>query len=382
MCRSHDAESGYAMGKPNEAELLFKADAKFVSEIVKNFSSFEPVEKAYGTLAIFSFAAKMAFYDAPKTAFESVSNQLAAWGKQLGADARNQTLAELTQSDGTVYSCLKDSEGNFVFSCAREEEVQSVNLDQMMRATGAIQQFKDDLGEVYEETQLLINPYNHLTEVTHRSDGEVDAEGVIVGKPTLERLDKFFDLADIAYQPNNLDVQPNFSDSTFELKNMSPTQASAVLNNLNVSLSGSVSDELDNWFNEAEAIRLQAYQWNTVDTTLQNLWVNGNDNTLAAYDLQSVMESHQAEWDASIGAWNYNNSLPAFETPQYPPQYPPQFSTDTLSNFESSLSDFDLGFENSPYGNVSFADFGYSGGWSDGGSASDNWSNSYIDPLA
>ncbi len=377
MCRSHDAESGYAMGKPNEAELLFKADSKFVSGLVTNFSSFEPVEKAYGTLAIFSFAAKMAFYDAPKTALEGVSNQIAAWGKQLGADARNQTLAELTQSDGTVYSCLQDSEGNFVFSCAREDEVQSVTLDEMMRATGAIQQLKDDFGDVYEETQLIINPYNHLTEVTHRSDGDVDAEGVIVGKPTLERLEKFFDLADIAYQPNNFDVQPNFSDSTFGVEDENSTQASALLNHLNVHLSGSSEDELDRWFADAEAIRLQAYQWNAVDKTLQNLWLNGNDTTLAAYDLQSVMASNNAEWDTQTGTWDYLDLPPTFEVEQYIPQ----FSIESINDFEYSLSDFDLGLENSPYGNVSFADYGYSVWWGDGGSSSDNWSNSYIDPL-
>lgn len=240
MCRLHDSEYGYAMGKSNESALLFKADSNFVSSIVKNFSSFEPVEKAYGTLAIFAFSAKLAFYDAPKSAFENISNQIAAWGKQLGTDARSQTLAELTQTDGTVYSCLKDSEGNFVFSCARDDETQSVTLDHAMRATGALQQFKDTFGDVYEETQLRINPHNNITEVIHRSEGDIDAEGVIVGKPTLKRLDTFFDLADVSHAPTNPDDPSHTVDADYALNDAAPTQASAVLNNLNVSLTENV----------------------------------------------------------------------------------------------------------------------------------------------
>lgn len=386
MCRVHDAESAYAMGKPNEAELLFRADAKFVSELIKNFSSFEPVEKAYGTLAIFSFAAKMVFYDAPKTVLEGVNNQIVAWSKQLGTDARNQTLAELTQSDGTVYSCLKDSEGNFVFSCTREDETQSVTLDQMMRATGAMQQFKDIFGDVYEETQLLINPLNNITEVTHRSDGDVDAEGVIVGKPTLERLDTFFDLANVSYTPEHPEYPPDFFEPEHGVKDVNSTQASAVLSQMNIQLTDSVEDELDRWFAEAEAIRLQAYRWDAADKALQDLWLNGNDNTLAAYDLQSVMDSHHAEWNASMGHWDHVNTPPDFATP---PSIP-QFTAESIDNFEYSLSDVDLGLDTSDLAN---ADYGYPGWWGDGGSSlSDwsgnsagsgfgSWSNSYIDPL-
>ena len=244
----------------------------------------------------------------------------------------------------------------------------------------------DEYGHIQEETIVDINSSSRISEITHFTDGEVDVEGVIVGIPTQEKFDQFFNLANTTIANDQSEQLLLPEDQVGAARD----NASELLSSMNVSLTENVSDELDNWFNEAEAIRLQAYQWNSTDKTLQNLWVNGNDNTLAAYDLQSVMESHQAEWDASIGAWNYNNSLPAFETPQYPPQYPPQFSTDTLSNFEYSLSDFDLGLEHSELAN---ADYGYPGWWGDGGSpssdgsdsafsmGSNSWSNSYIDPL-
>jgi hypothetical protein len=316
------------MGKPNESELLFKADSTFVSEIIKNFSTFEPIEKSYGTLAVVAFSTKMAFYDAPKTAFENVTNKIAAWGKQFAADARNQMLAELTQTDGTIYSCLKDSEGNFVFSCAREDETQSVTLDHMLRVTGAMQQFKDNYGEIYEETQININPANGISEVTHLSDGEVDAEGVIVGKPTLDKLDRFLDLANASYSPQDSDHIINLPGTDHGLQDEHHTQASAVLDNLNIRLTDTVADELDNWFAEAEAIRLQAYRWDTADKSLKNLWLYGGDNTLAAYDLQSVMEANTDE--SSGSPWNAIYPLPGFDTPSSLPPIP----TESLTDYE------------------------------------------------
>jgi hypothetical protein len=378
LCRNHDLEYEHAAGKPNESELLFKADSTLVSGIIKNFSTFEPTEKAYGTLAIVAFSAKMAFYDAPSTVFQNVTQQIAVWGKQFAASARNQTLAELTQTDGTIYSCLKDSEGNFVFSCAREDETQSVTLDHMLRVTGAIQQFKDNFGEIYEETQININPANGISEVTHIADGEVDAEGVIVGKPTLDKLDRFLDLANASYSPQNSDHIINLPGTDYGLHDEHHTQASSVLDNLNIRLTDTVADDLDNWFAEAEAIRLQAYRWDTADKSLKNLWLYGGDNTLAAYDLQSVME---ANMEVSSGSpWNAVYPLPEFDTPSSLPPIPSEYLTD----YEYSLSDVDLGLDNSTFVYSDVIDYGFDGDqgwWNGGGFSSYDWSSSYIDPL-
>ena len=89
-------------------------------------------------------------------------------------------------------------------------------------------------------------------------DGNIDAQGVIVGKPTLEKLDKFFDLANASYQPMGSDQAINLPNSALENRDGNYTQASAILDDLNIHLSDNVADELDNWFAESEAIRLQA----------------------------------------------------------------------------------------------------------------------------
>lgn len=378
LCRSHDAEYGNAVAKSNESELIFKADSKFVSEIIKNFNSFEAVEKEYATAAIIGFGAKIAFYDGPKAAIESITNKMTAWGKQFTADARNETLAELTQTDGTVYTCLKDTEGNFVFQCERDDETQSVTLDHMLRATGALQQFKDNFDEIYEETQIKINPANGITEIIHTVDGEIDAEGVIVGKPTVEKLDKFFDLANASYSSQGLDQAINLPGTDLDLQDDHRTQASAVLDNLNIRLTDSVADELDNWFAEAEAIRLQAYRWDTPDKTLKDLWLYGADNTLAGYDLQSVADAHP-DWYSS-DLWNAPYPLRGFDTPSgLPPIH-----LDAMNDYDYSLSDIDLGLDNSAFTYSDSIDQGYYGNmdwWSNGSYSPYLGSSSYIDPL-
>ena len=380
LCRSHDLEYERAVGKPNESELLFKADSTLVSGIIKNFSAFEPVEKTYGTLAVFAFATKIAFYDTPRAAFESITNKIAVWGKEFGTSARNQTLAELTYTDGTIYSCLKDSEGNFVFRCERGDETQAVTLDHMLRVTGAMQQFKDNFDEIYEETQININPANGISEITHVSDGEIDVEGVIVGKPTLQKLDKFFDLANASYSPQNTDQVIHLPGEDLGLPGEHRTQASSVLDNLSIRLTDSVADELDNWFAEAEAIRLQAYRWDSPDKTLKNLWLNGSDNTLAAYDLQLVME---ADPELSNGStWNALYPLQGLDSPSSLPPVPTEFPDD----FQHSLSDVDLGLDNSSFVYSDTMNLGGSFNssdleWSPGNYSPYDWSGSYVDPL-
>lgn len=373
-CKFHDVKTAYAIGKSNESELILKADTEFVSDLIKNFSSFQPVEKVYAAAAIIGFAAKIALYDIPKAIVENIANEIMAWGKQISADTREQTLAELTQSDGTVYYCLKDSEGNFVFNCSSEYETQSVTLDEMMKITSLHQQLKDDDGEVYGETRIDINSSSGISEVTQIYDGEVDTEGVIVGKITQEKLDKFFDLADASYQKQSSNYELNLPDLDSSLQFRSEAKASEVLDHLNIQLNDNVADELDHWFAESEAIRLQAYRWDTADQSLQKLWLNGNENTLAAYDLQSIMEYDDMQWNALPGSWKLLDWSSSFDTPPTIPR----LSSDIINDFEHSLSDVDLGLDSSTYSNP---DYGYEGWWNSSGNAASDWSNSYIDPL-
>ena len=44
-CKFHDVKTAYAIGRSDERDLIFKADMEFVSELIKSFPSFQPVEK-------------------------------------------------------------------------------------------------------------------------------------------------------------------------------------------------------------------------------------------------------------------------------------------------------------------------------------------------
>ncbi|MEY4717973.1 MAG: hypothetical protein RL563_591 [Pseudomonadota bacterium] len=368
QCKYHDRDYYLARGQKNEAELIAQADVRFIKGVIADYDSMTLNEKSYALLAIPAFAAKISLYDLPQAIVGNVSKQITEWGKQIGESSVNQTLAELTQTDGTTYSCLKDSEGNFVFSCTKDDETQSVTLDAMMNITGASQQLFDEFGDVYQETTIDIG--NGISEISHRTDGIIDAQGVIVGKINQAKLDQFIELAN-----ETLDTR-DASDAILDADPHQPQQhesefkVAQLLGSLGVNVTETAHDELDNWFAQSEAIRLQAYRWDQADKSLQDLWLYGSDNTLAAYDLQSVMQAHDIDWDAGAGSWDSQDFLPTFEDAQF-------LSNDSHA-FEYSLSDFDLGIDHSPLGSIDYnpsilPHFD---------SATDvDWSSGYIDPV-
>lgn len=367
QCKIHDRNYMLAEGKPNERELISQADLQFLTNIKANYANLTAEEKYYASLAIPTFSFKYNIYD--KLMLSSTEIKINETIAYLNEKLDLPKEASFIDQNGNVLSRTTDEEGKITISYKTASESISVTMNKDLRLAEASQTISDDSGKITEETQLSVNPTNGISEITHLTNGEVDIKGVIVGSLSQEKLNQFAELS-------NSDIQQSdwHDDGANEpLSGSDPIASNAnateLLGKLKVGFNENSAQEINDWFAEADPIRLQAYHWDKVDKNLQNLWYYGTDSTLAAYDQQSVMEANHIEWNADTGQWNYPDWLP--------PADMDQFSLDYVNSFEYSLSDIDLGFENAP---VNVYDYNPSDGWN-GSTSSDSWSNSYIDPL-
>ena len=373
QCRIHDRNYMLAAGQKNEAELIAQADLQFIKGIAANYDSLTSIEKYYASIAIPAFSAKYFFYDSPSFLMSSLKSKISEAINDFNKKSDAQKEVTYTDPEGNTGSYVKKDDGTRIVSYSNQEEKQEITLDEAMRLTGAHQELFDQYGQLTDEIEFDINNFNEITEITYRSGGEIEAEGVIIGKINQKKVEQFVDLADAS----NADIEkfnsspneaflPNSEVSALNMK------ASSLLDSFDINVNDNARLEINQWFDDAEAIRLQAYHWDTVTKDLSNLWFFGNDNTLAAYDLQAVMEANHVEWAPDFTSWNFTDSLPL------PDQT--QFSLNDANAFEFSLSDVDLGIDTSTAGGMYF-NSGESMFWDEDSFSSQSWSNSFIDPL-
>lgn len=370
ICQDHDQSYFFAEGKPNEYILKAKADSYFVDRIEKNFELFSELEKPYASLAGPLFSAKYSVVDKPTVDLLNFIDKINHSIENLIKKSGTPKEVSLTDQDGNTISRTIDDDGKITLSYNTADESQSLTLDEMMRLTGASQQFMDESGEVYEETQISVNNASGISEITHITDGKIDAEGVIVGKLSQEKLDQFAELANSA-TPQTSDGSDSDLGALLPDTQVSAASfnASGLLDSMNVHIDDLAAQEVNDWFADADPIRLQAYQWDHIDKNLQNLWAYGNEDTLAAFDLQSVMDANDIEWDADLGGWDYPDSLSSLDGSG--------LDFGDFNSFEYSLSDIDLGLGNDAQYNV---DYSYNA-WANDSSFGGDWSGSYLDPL-
>ncbi len=110
------------------------------------------------------------------------------------------------------------------------------------------------------------------------------------------------------------------------------------------------------------------------DERLRNIWLSENDTSLVTYDLQSVISTENMGWNESSHSSNY---LDSHLMTDYSGSAT-QLSTDTLTSYQHSLSDIDLGSDNSYYKTTQYTRDNLELNIDSLGSG---WSNSYIDPL-
>ncbi len=140
--------------------------------------------------------------------------------------------------------------------------------------------------------------------MAHSDGKQVQFDGVVVGKLTQEKLDTFADLGSaMAGLPGTTD------QSSLEHKPAAQS-AKGMLSALDVPVNGGGMDTLDDWFEQADALVLEPYRWETVDQTLRNFWQKGTEDTLLAYDLGSALE--EAGWDFGSGEWLAPDLHPVF----------------------------------------------------------------------
>ncbi len=216
-----------------------------------------------------------------------------------------------------------------------------------------------------------MNLDSSVTEITHFTYGEEDLNGVIVGSLTQEKLDQFAELGSLALEfpasPELPAVDPDAADfSSFDL-----------FDSLNVALDPHALDEFDTWFGNVDPILIEPYHWERVDSSLENFWYYGNDQTLAAYDLGDVIQ--EANWRPDFWAddWELPNIDPWFsyaspDSYEYVPE--PVYYTAPYGGTSDYGSSYSWSSDFSYFGSSgSYGSYGY-------GSQSDYFF-SYIDPL-
>lgn len=288
-CKVHDIAYIEAEGLPNESALKTNADLRFIKSIFSSFDSFTPGEKAYAAAAVTAFMAKLALYDAPSTVLAGLKND---FGKVTDYIAKNSTPTDpfvVLGDEKIVHSMLVDAEGNVVLSRSDDQKTITLSLGAELDKAEFVQQQLNEYGEVYDETRIDANLQSSIFELTHSSDGVEDLQGVVVGKLTQDKLDQFVELGLVALDPDTpADNAAGDSEAT-------GGAASTVLSSLNVTLDHQAVDALDLWFDNADALVLEPYRWESVDATLQAFWQTGSDQVLAAYDLGATLDDAQGQ---------------------------------------------------------------------------------------
>ncbi len=318
--------------------------------------------------------AKLAFYDAPATVLTGLKND---FGKVTDYIAKNSTPTDpfvVIGDEKTVHSVLVDADGNVVLSRSDDQATITLSLGAQLDKAEFIQQQINEYGEVYDETRIDANLQSSIFELTHSSDGVQDLQGVVLGKLTQDKLDQFVELGMAALDP---DAPADNAEGDSEATGGA---ASTVLSSLNVALDDEALDELNLWFDDAEALVLEPYRWESVDANLQAFWNTNSDQVLAAYDLGAALDD--AGWTPEVGAggWVPPDLQPMFFEPASPAGTPDPIFLPAYEDFLPSYQGYMPAYEDFLDGSLSWSstwspssDFGASSGGFDG--------SSYIDPL-
>lgn len=340
ICKEHDLAYYEAMGKPNEAELVAQADLKLLSQITEKFDSFIFEEKAYALLAYPAFVAKSFTYDVTKIIFSKIADGFEKIGSFVFENSTPRSPFVEFPGEYFPRSCLVDSEGNFVLSCDRDNQEQIMKLDGQLNSLSLLQHSIDEAGNISEEMTVRFNFDSSIAELTHSTEGVEDLKGVVIGPVTQEKIDQFCELGSFA-----IDF-PASQEASALAPEANDFPAIALFDSFEIPLDSYALADFTSWFDEANSILIEPYQWERVDSSLENFWYYGNDQTLAAYDLGDVIEDANWRPDFWSEDWLQPNLDPWFSgSEQFSDSYFPEpvYYSDPngISNFgDDYFSDF------------------------------------------
>lgn len=349
-CKEHDLAYKAAEGRPDEAKLIMQADIQLISRVANSYSSLEPIERPYAAMVFAGFVAKLP-YDGVSLLTSGVKSQINEILSDILEGSTPQDPFIMIYEGSIKHSIGSDSEGNIVLSRSDEHELMQLTFDSQLTEATFIQQQRDESGRTVESTAIYADRDSSTFELAHTRDAVEDLRGVIVGPITQEKLDQFSELGSLALNlPKQTDI-PTSDINTVDMISRNLFKA------LDVQIPTEDLHQFHDWFNELDPILIEPYLWEAVDTSLQNFWNFGNDDTLAAFDLGGIIDDTNWRDDFWADDW-------------MPPAVDPWFG-DLSVGTDFSIPDpvFDIDFFS-----------GDSGSFSGDSSFSDGWF-SFIDPL-
>ncbi len=365
LCRLHDLSYLDASGRPDEALLKAQADAVFFRDLSASYSSLTPSEKPYASMALVVFAAKTLVSDPIAISVDYVKERVTA---ALNVVRENMSpTSPFVEFDGenAGKSLVVTENGSIVAGYTHAGEKLTVRLDPELDVTEFILQQDKEFGPDYfgyDSLRIQMDIDSAVNEMIHSTDGVEDFKGVMIGPVTQEKIDQFVELGSIARDA----FSPPAPNMTGPIDTDFP--ATKIFESLEVSLNSYALNDFTTWFDEADPILIEPYLWDSVDSSLENFWYYGNDQTLAAYDLGDVID--ETNWRSDF--WADDWSQPALD-PWFSDGA--QFSGDY---FPDPVYFADTGAITSYFGGYSFPEFSAT---SFNGGGSSDYFFSYIDPL-
>lgn len=365
LCQNHDRSYLLASGLSNEASLKAEADAVFLREITQAYESLTPSEKPYALQAFAAFAVKSIVVNVPSVVTSYIGNGISNAASFLQKNTSRTDPFVLLSGEAESHSILVDTDGNIVLEYSNNQEATTIKIDSELEKIDLIKQYLDPSSEGQREMKIQMNLESSVSELTYSTDGVIDLKGVIMGPLTQEKLDQFSKLGSLALDLASLQ---EVSSSDTESNNATSWQ---LFDSFDISLDPYALDEFDTWFDTLDPILIEPYQWERVDSSLENFWYYGNDQSLAAYDLGSVIQ--EVNWRPDFWADDWEQ-----------PIIDPWFSyagPEAYDYFPEPV------YYAAPYGGTS--DYGSSYSWgtdfsyygSSGFSSQSDFFFSYIDPL-
>lgn len=343
LCRLHDLSYLEASGRPDEVALKVQADAMFLRDLSEAYSSLTPSEKPYASMALVGFFAKMVTANPLAMVANFVKEGVSSVLDTIRENSTPKSPFVELEGENVGRSLVVTEDGLIVAGYSRTGEQLTVSLDpELDVAEFLLQQNADSENSYFEYDSLRIqmNIDSAVNEMIHSTDGVEDFKGVMIGPVTQEKLDQFCALGSIARDVLAL------PDSQVPDKTEPDSPALEIFDSLDVSLDSYARNDFTSWFDEANPILIEPYQWERVDSSLENFWYYGNDQTLAAYDLGDVIEDANWRPDFWSEDWLQPNLDPWFSgSEQFSDFYFPEpvYYSDPngISNFgDDYFSDF------------------------------------------
>lgn len=360
-CKEHDISYALAKGRPDESIRVAQADIEFLSTLGKSYSSLTAVEKPYAAMAIAAFEAKLVF-DGLSIISDEIQSQIKAIVEEYLEKTSGIEPFFLIQRGPSTHSITTNAEGDLIVSEENNGELVNLTLGKEAQDIEFLSWQVDESGDLVDSIQIKKSIGSSSAELTRFDQSGERMTGIIIGSVTEEKLDQFDEFALLSRQISGA-IEASLPE---ELAIDAVDQNLAPVIDFEMALGG--LQALDAWFDNLDPILNEPFLWEKVDSSLENFWNFGNDETFAAFDLGGVIDDMSWRPDFWADDWTSPSINP----------WVSDFSADTDFFIPDPLFDFGiLGGQSEP---VMPSFTSAPDPWGSSISFPD-WSFSFIDPL-